>query len=245
MSRFDEIAGVRSDVTAKVTVTAFHIKLECEFCGNRFGALRNSAKTCSVACRQGLSRHLRAATLPLPAGPFSLIVADPPYHFNTHSEKGQGKSPSAHYETMNVHRICRLRVREIAAPDAGLAMWVYGPRLPEAIKIMQAWDFDYKSDLLTWIKLTKTGKPAFGTGYTTRKNTEMMIYGTRGNGLKVLGHSVRQSLFAERREHSRKPDEAAEALERLFGPVPRIELFARQRRPGWEAWGNEMPPVDI
>jgi N6-adenosine-specific RNA methylase IME4 len=242
MSRFGEIASARCAVTARVTVTSLHIKRECEFCGNRFGALRCSARTCSEACRQGLSRRLRAATPPLPTGPFRLIVADPPYHFDTRSQKGQGKSPSTHYETMNVHRICRLPIREIAAPDAGLAMWVYGPRLPDAIKIMQAWGFDYKSELLTWIKLTKTGKPAFGTGYTTRKNTEALIYGTRGKGLKVLDHGVRQTLFAKRREHSRKPDEAAEALERLFGSVPRIELFARQRRAGWEVWGNELPP---
>src|SRR4051812_36219751 len=81
---------------------------------------------------------------------------------------------------MTVDSLCRLPVANIAAPNSRLAMWVYGPRLPDAVKVMARWGFKYKADLLTWIKTTKTGKMAFGTGYTTRKNTEMMIYGTRG-----------------------------------------------------------------
>jgi N6-adenosine-specific RNA methylase IME4 len=141
---------------------------------------------------------------------------------------------------MSIDRIRRLPVEAIAAPNAGLALWVYGPLLPEALEVMRGWGFHFESDLITWIKITKTGKPASGTGYTTRKNTEMMIYGTRGAGLKVVDHGVCQSLFAERREHSRKPDEAAEKLERLFGPVRRIELFARHERLGWATWGNEL-----
>ena len=105
---------------------------------------------------------------------------------------------------------------------------------------MREWGFAYKSDLFIWIKTTSTGLLAFGTGYTTRKCTETMIYGTRGAGLKVVDHGIRQAFFAERREHSRKPDEAFEQLERLFDPVRRLELFARSLRPGWEVWGNEI-----
>ena len=83
-------------------------------------------------------------------------------------------------------------------------------------------------------------KLAFGMGYFTRKGTEQLLYGTRGRGLKQVDNAVRQCLLAERREHSRKPDEAAEALERLFGPVRRVELFARHQRPGWDVWGSEL-----
>jgi N6-adenosine-specific RNA methylase IME4 len=85
-----------------------------------------------------------------------------------------------------------------------------------ALGILQ--EAPYKSDLLTWIKTTKTGEPAFGMGHYTRKNTETMIYGTRGKVLQRLDHSISQSLFSERREHSRKPDEAFAALEKVFGP---------------------------
>jgi len=132
---------------------------------------------------------------------------------------------------MHFDAICRLSIEDIAASDAGLALWVYGPLLPEAIKLMERWGFTYKSDLITWVKTTATGKLAFGTGYFTRKGTEQLIYGSRGNGLKVVDRSIRQCLIAERREHSRKPDEVAAALQHLFGPVrhrlPRISHDAQ------------------
>jgi N6-adenosine-specific RNA methylase IME4 len=141
---------------------------------------------------------------------------------------------------MDLDWICRLPVCELAADDAALALWVYGPMLPKAFGVMTRWGFTYKSDLLTWLKCTQAGEPACGTGYYTRKNTEQLILGTRGRGLRRIEHGIRQSILAPRREHSRKPDEAYEALERLFGPVRRLELFARERRSGWEAWGNEV-----
>lgn len=119
-------------------------------------------------------------------------------------------------------------------------MWAYGPMLPKVLELIERWGFEFKSDLITWVKTTITGKVAFGTGYYTRKGTEQLLYATRRRGLKVVDRGIRQCLIAERREHSRKPDEAADALERLFGPVRRIELFARQRRPGWTTWGNEL-----
>ena len=228
-------------VTTTDSVTTSTIRLRCLRCGEWFTAYRRSAKTCSTACRQRLSRDLRAATPSLPPGPFNLIYADPPWHFATYSEKGQGRSPSEHYSTMHFDAIRRLPIAEIAAPDAGLALWVYGPMLPEGIELMKHWGFGYKSDLITWVKTTSAGKLAFGTGYYTRKGTEQLLYGTRGRGLKVVDRSIRQCLLAPRREHSRKPDEVAEALEQLFGLVPRIELFARRLRADWTCWGNELP----
>jgi N6-adenosine-specific RNA methylase IME4 len=141
---------------------------------------------------------------------------------------------------MDLDWICRLRISKLAADDAGLAIWPYDPRLPEVFKVIERWGFEYKSVLFTWEKVRSNGEPAFGTGYTTRKNTEQLLYATRGNGLKRIDRSVRQCIRAPRREHSRKPDEVFDGLERLFGPVRCLELFARERRPGWEAWGNEI-----
>jgi N6-adenosine-specific RNA methylase IME4 len=221
------------------------LRTKCFVCNKWFVAQRRSALTCSGACRQVRSRRGRATTPPFPPGRFSLIYADPPYHFQTFSDNGQGKSPSRHYETMDIRAICRLPVSTIVAEDCGLAIWVYGPLLPAALQIIEAWGLTYKSDLLTWVKTTRAGKPAFGTGYTTRKNTEQLLYATRGRGLPVLDHGVSQTIFAPRREHSRKPDEAAEALERLFGPVSRIELFARHERLGWTTWGAELPSGEV
>jgi hypothetical protein len=122
-------------------VTAQIIRLRCLICGKWFPAQRRSAKTCSPARRQRLSRDLRAATPPLPPGRFDLIYGDPPWHFTTHSEKGQGRSPSQHYRTMDFDSICRLCIEGIAALDARLALWAYGSMLPKAIELMERWGF--------------------------------------------------------------------------------------------------------
>jgi hypothetical protein len=151
------------------SVTHRSIRLRCLACGTAFSALRRSAKTCSPACRQRFSRDLRAATPPLPPGPFDLLYADPAWHFRTFSDKGQGRCPSSHFPTMDFDSICRLPIGDIAAPNVGLALWVYGPMLPQGIQLMSRWGFTYKSDLMIWVKTTATGKLAFGTGYLTRK----------------------------------------------------------------------------
>ena len=135
----------------------------------------------------------------------------------------------------------RLPIKDIAAPNAVLALWVYGPLLDRAPELMRRWGFIYTSDLITWVKLTSKGNLVFGNGYYTRKGTEQLLLGVSGRGLKRVDKGLRQCLTAKRREHSRKPDEVYELLERLFGPQCRVELFARQRRPGWDAWGNQLP----
>jgi N6-adenosine-specific RNA methylase IME4 len=117
--------------------------------------------------------------------------------------------------------------------------------LPKALELIERWGFEYKSDLFTWVKTTANGMPAYGLGYLTRKCTEEVLYATRGRGLKRVNCGVSQAILAPRREHSRKPDEVFEALERLFGAVRRLELFARRSRPSWEIWGNEIPSVEL
>ena len=126
--------------------------------------------------------------------------------------------------------------------DSVLVIWVYGPRHDQAFKVAEAWGYSYKSEAFVWVKVTQADErtPVIGKGYYTRKASEQALLFTRGNGLRVMDRGVNQVLHAPRREHSRKPDEVAEALERLFGPVRRIELFARHQRAEWVAWGNEL-----
>jgi N6-adenosine-specific RNA methylase IME4 len=218
---------------------------KCIVCGTRFVAQRSTALFCSGKCRTKRYRALKAATPPLPAGSFDLIYADPPWTFETFSPTGQGRSPSRHYTTMDLTSLCRLPIANIAARDAVLAMWVYNPRLQDAFTVAAAWSFpDYAGVLFTWVKLTRTGRPAIGTGYSTRKCTEQCLLFRRGNGLHRYDCGVRELIEAPRTEHSRKPDEAMERLERLYGNARRIELFARQARPGWTAWGNEAPALN-
>lgn len=215
--------------------------LSCPICRKSFTAERWSKVTCSDACRQRRSRRLRARTPALPTEQYDLIYADPPLDFQSRTPAGQGRSPSRHYATMDFFALCRLSVTEIAAPNALLAVWAYGPRLFEVDQLAAAWGFPvFSGTLFTWSKITRNGAPRIGTGYSTRKNTEQCLLFRRGKGLPRLDRGVPELIQAPRREHSEKPIEAMERLERLYGDVRRIELFARAVRPGWDQWGDQI-----
>jgi hypothetical protein len=131
---------------------------------------------------------------------------------------------------MDLDWICRLQINKLAADDAGLAIWSYDPRLPQVFDVIERWGFTFKSVLFTWVKITQAGAPATGTGYTTRKSTEQLLYATRGRGLKVVDHSVNQTILAPRREHSRKGLGAAVRPRAPLGtlrpyPSPRMECL--------------------
>lgn len=122
-----------------------------------------------------------------------------------------------------------------------LALWATCPALPEALTLMKAWGFNYKTVLHNWVKVRKDGVPIMGMGSYTRSGSELLLLGMRGH-IKRLGTDVviPQVLMQQRREHSRKPDVVRENIIRLFGDLPRIELFARQKTEGWDVWGNEV-----
>lgn len=181
---------------------------------------------------------------PLPGGPYDLLYADPPLAFNTWSDKGDGRSPQRKYRCMTMAELCAMPVASIAAPNSMLAIWAYGPRLPDTLAVIGAWGFRYVSSGLVWVKVANSGCIRFGTGYYTRKAAELLLFAKRGAGLERCDRGVGEVLFAPRRQHSQKPDEAAERLERLFGAVRRLELFGRGvPRPGWDIWGDEATPV--
>lgn len=180
---------------------------------------------------------------------YNLIYADPPWRFEVRDRAtGLDKSPDSHYQTMKTDAIAALPVINWAAPDSLLAMWVYDPMLPDALKIAQAWGFKFTTVLFRWLKGDGQGRLfddgerlKFGQGYHTRGGgcEECWLF-KRGKGLPVLRHDIRKEFYANRREHSRKPDEVSGWLVDLYGNVPRLEMFARQRRPGWDSWGNEV-----
>lgn len=187
---------------------------------------------------------------PLPAGPFGVVLADPPWRYSARSAKGLGKSADSHYATLPIATIAALPVRRIAAKDCALFLWCTWPTLFEAQAVIAGWGFTYSGLAWEWVKWNPaTDKFAFGGGYGTRKNCEPCILAIRGNPPRAA-KNVRDVLFAKAREHSRKPDEQFERIERLF-PGPYVELFARRHadsrrgavpatgRRGWTAWGNE------
>jgi N6-adenosine-specific RNA methylase IME4 len=171
---------------------------------------------------------------------YPVIVADPAWSFTTYSAKGEEKSPSKHYKTMSIKDICDLPVKEVAAKDAILFLWVYQPLLPQAFEVMNAWGFDYKSIGFVWRKLTKHGKEHMSTGYYTRAGMEMVLIARRGNPPRVLDRGVRQVFSSPVREHSRKPDEVYDFIERLYDG-PYLEMFARTGyRKDWTKVGDEV-----
>jgi N6-adenosine-specific RNA methylase IME4 len=192
-----------------------------------------------------------------PAGGFAFIMADPPWSYQMYSDKGHAKSPEAQYATMTPEAIKALPVELLAAPDCLLWLWAVNPMLPQAMDVLRAWGFTFKT-AGTWVKRTKHGKTAFGTGYILRSANEPFLIGTRGSPKTTRG--TRSAVFSDAaqdlmetdilprtcvtieavaREHSRKPDEAFAAAEELMPDVRRIELFSRTDRAGWATWGDE------
>ena len=177
---------------------------------------------------------------------YAVIYADPPWTFQTHSDKGKGRSAEAHYDCMSLADIKALPVADRAAQDCVLLLWVTDPHLRNAFEVIEAWGFAYKTVGFYWAKLAQNwvGIPTvqenwpIGTGYWTRANPEQCLLATRGHP-KRLNADVRKLIVSPRREHSRKPDEAYERIERLCAG-PYLELFARQRRADWDAWGSEV-----
>lgn len=169
---------------------------------------------------------------------YGLILADPAWKFRNYSAKGEAKNPAAHYRCLSNEDMAALPVSQLAAPDCALLMWATAPMLPDAIWMMRQWGFTFKS-AGTWAKQSSTGNSwAFGTGYCFRSAAEFFLLGTIGKP-KVRSRSIRNLIVAPVREHSRKPDAMHSMAEALFAG-PYAELFARQRRPGWDAWGNEV-----
>jgi N6-adenosine-specific RNA methylase IME4 len=177
--------------------------------------------------------------------PYGVIYADPPWPFKVWGkDTGSGRSAESHYRTMELADIVNLPVRAITAKDALLFLWVPMPLLPEGISILGAWGFKYKTVAFTWAKVNDAGKPAYGMGYWTRANSELVLLGTRGKP-KRQAADVLSLVLAPRRDHSAKPPEVRDRIVRLMGDVPRIELFARERAEGWHALGDALDGRDM
>lgn len=171
---------------------------------------------------------------------YQIIYADPPWKFRTYSDKGLGRSPDRHYCTMTLEDIKALPVSALADDNCALFMWTTIPFLRQSFEVMDAWGFQYKTVAFVWIKQNRKSDSLFwGNGYWTRSNSEICMLATRGHPKRVSA-SVHQVIISHVEEHSKKPQEARDRIVKLMGDVPRIELFARQKTQGWDAWGNEV-----
>ena len=170
---------------------------------------------------------------------YKVIYADPPWHFRSYSKKGEGRNATQHYNCMSISEICNLPVGDLSDDNCTLLMWAVDPMLPEALEVIKAWGFKYKTVGFTWAKQNKNDLGMFtGLGYWTRANPEMCLLATKGKP-KRISKSVRQLVIDKRQEHSRKPDVIYDRIEQLLDG-PYVELFARRERTGWDSWGNQI-----
>ena len=172
---------------------------------------------------------------------FDLIMADVPWSFELWSMRGEKKSAQAQYKVMSLEDIMGLPVGELAAGDCLLWLWTTAPMLAQGLVVMEAWGFRFVT-MGGWHKKTEHDKSAFGTGYVLRSALEPFLIGKRGD--PRTKRNIRNVVVGKVRGHSRKPDEAFAAAEALMPEARRLELFSRQNRPGWSAWGDEAGKFD-
>lgn len=172
---------------------------------------------------------------------YQIIYADPPWEYKVWSVNGNKRSACQHYAVMDKQDIQKLPINELADANAILFLWVTPPCLEEGLELIKAWGFKYKTIGFTWIKKNKKTDSLFwGMGYYTRANAELCLLAIKGKPLKRVARNVHQVIETSIEEHSKKPNEARNRIVKLFGELPRIELFARQKTAGWDVWGNEV-----
>lgn len=174
-------------------------------------------------------------------GKFTTILADPPWRFlNRTARMSPEYKKNFRYPTMDLKEIMGLPVSNLAVENSHLYLWVPNALVGEGLKVMEAWGYTYKTNLV-WIKTTERGHThRGGTGFYFRNASELLFFGVRGNlRTSEAGRMQCNVIASKRRKHSRKPDCVYEIIE-LCSPGPYLEMFARFSRPGWVQWGNEI-----
>jgi len=184
---------------------------------------------------------------------YQIIYADPPWKYQRGKSMGtnfQGAA-DAQYDCMPLEEIKNLPIKDLSDENCILFLWATFPLLKEALEVVEAWGFTYKTLGFSWIKTNKDGSPLFGIGYYTKSNCEVCLLATKGKAHSLVrSNKVSSAIIHPRTEHSRKPDLIRNKIVELCGDIPRIELFARDdgnknlfgknRMDGWDVWGNEV-----
>lgn len=169
---------------------------------------------------------------------FGTLIVDPPWAYSKSSrhESLTGFS-SQHYAPLTTKDLCELPVGELAADTSVLALWTTWPFIPDALKCIDAWGFQFITGL-PWVKVDGKGDPAYGVGYWFRGATEPLLIAKRPGGASFRSNFT--GIMSPGLKHSRKPESVHEVAETNWvGPY--LELFARQARDGWTTVGNEAP----
>lgn len=187
-------------------------------------------------------------------GRYSVLYADPPWSYDDKCNAGERgadyKYPTLGYDDLLTLKVEGQRAADLASPDATLFLWTTGPMLYDAIGLMVEWEFTFKTMAFVWVKRApkNTEKLHWGMGNWTRANAEFCLLGVRGRPERI-SKGMHQIVYAEPEvlegpvmAHSRKPVQVRDRIEELMGPVPRLELFARERGDGWDVWGLDVEP---
>lgn len=205
---------------------------------------------CDEVCLPaGLAEELRPGILdqlnkankinPLYKNKYDILYLDPPWHYNDKASAGK-RGAVYNYQVMTDGEIVNLPVGDLAKENSYLFLWATCPKLDIALSVMSNWGFTYKTVAFVWVKTTKNNKLFWGMGNWSRANSELCLLGVKGKP-KRAAKNVHQIIMSQRREHSRKPDEARDKIVALCGKdSTRLEMFARGKLPeGWDGWGFE------
>jgi len=188
--------------------------------------------------RHRRDEELRNAAAPWPVGRYGLIYADPAWKYSGPAPGGDNRLVENHYPCMPLDEICALPVSDLAAENCVLFLWSTSPMLSNAMDVIRAWGFDYRTSLV-WVK------DKIGLGYYFRQRHEHLLLARRGNVRTPEPSTRRDSVLeAPRLAHSAKPHIVYEIIENMYPRLPKLELFARHRREGWDAWGNQINGED-
>lgn len=166
----------------------------------------------------------------LPEGKYQVIYADPAWEYSNSGISGAAEN---HYPTMATDDICNLPIKDMSDDNAVLFMWVTNPLLEDAIRVVTAWGFEYKTNIV-WIK------DKAGQGFYVKGQHELLFIATKGSFTPDSSLYIRSVIETKREEHSRKPAIFYETIEKMYPDTKKVELFARKKREGWESWGNEL-----
>jgi N6-adenosine-specific RNA methylase IME4 len=172
---------------------------------------------------------------------YDIILADPPWQYDFETKNKAFGSAMAHYDCMNIENICNLPINKISKKDSLLILWTTCPMLIKSIKVLNSWEFSYRTIIFSWIKINQDRSIRQGIGNYTMSNIEICLLGKKGNGIKRIRKNIPQVITAPISKHSEKPEKVREYIDLLYGSkYSKIELFARKTYDDWDSWGNEL-----
>ena len=189
---------------------------------------------------------MTSSVIDLPDKKYNIIYADPPWHYGSKSAvnntTGSAIKPlSDHYSTMSLQELKNMSIKNMTKDDAACFMWVTDSHIDEALEVLRSWGFAYKTIAFNWIKTTSKGNYCKNVAPWTMKSSEICLLGIKGRMTKYKqANNIESLVIAQRTQHSQKPNELRKRIEDLFGDLPRIELFAREKTDGWDVWGDEI-----